>query len=75
MTKAGLADLHFHDLRGSTVTRLAEAGATEPQIAALTGHSMQEVGRMLDRYLSRSADMAKAGMRKLELRTKRRQKM
>jgi integrase len=35
--KAGIVDLHFHDLRGTAVTRLAEAGCAAPQIAAITG--------------------------------------
>jgi integrase len=36
---AGIADLHFHDLLGTAVTMLAEAGATIPQIASITGHT------------------------------------
>jgi integrase len=47
--KACIGDLHFHDLRGSAVSRLAEAGCTEPEIAAITGHSLGQVGVMLDR--------------------------
>ena len=30
----GIKDLHFHDLRGTAVTMLADAGASVPQIAA-----------------------------------------
>ena len=30
------ADLHFHDLRGTAVTRFALAGCTVPQIEAIT---------------------------------------
>jgi integrase len=43
--RAGLADqdLHFHDLRGTAVTKLALAGCTVPQIAAITGHSLRDV--------------------------------
>ena len=37
--KAGITELHFHDLRGTAVTMLAEARCTTPQIAAITGHS------------------------------------
>jgi integrase len=37
------ADLHFHDLRGTAVTRLALSGCTTPQIAAITGHSPRDV--------------------------------
>jgi hypothetical protein len=38
---AGLVGLTFHDLRGTAVTRLAIAGATEAEIAIITGHSLQ----------------------------------
>jgi integrase len=43
--RAKLADagLHFHDLRGTAVTRLALSGCTVPQIAAITGHSQRDV--------------------------------
>lgn len=36
---AGITNLHFHDIRGTAITMLAEAGCTAPQIAAITGHS------------------------------------
>ncbi|MDB5620170.1 tyrosine-type recombinase/integrase [Tardiphaga sp.] len=36
-------DLHFHDLRGTAVTRLALAGCTVPQIAAIAGHSLRDM--------------------------------
>jgi integrase len=36
---AGLTDLHFHDLRGTAVTMLSEAGFNPQQIATITGHS------------------------------------
>ena len=35
--------LHFHDLRGTTVTLLSEAGCTPQQIASITGHSLKTV--------------------------------
>ena len=37
--KAGIVGLTFNDLRGTAVTRLALAGATEPEIAAITGRN------------------------------------
>jgi integrase len=37
--KADIEGVTFHDLRGTAVTRLAIAGATEAEIATLTGHS------------------------------------
>jgi integrase len=48
---AGIADLHFHDLHGTAVTMLAEAGCTTPQIATITGHSLKTLTTILDRYL------------------------
>ena len=38
--KAKAEDLHWHDLRGTLVSMLGEAGCTEIQIAAITGHSV-----------------------------------
>lgn len=56
--KAGVTDLHFHDLRGTAVTMLAEAGCTTPQIAAITGHSLKTVTAILDKYLARTRVLA-----------------
>jgi integrase len=69
MTKAGLqsvtlpgldepVDLHFHDLRGTAVTLLSEAGCTPQQIATITGHSLKTVHRILERYLARTRGLA-----------------
>ena len=65
--KAGLvADLHFHDLRGTAVTRLALAGCTVPQIAAITGHSLKDVSSILEtHYLGGTVDLAEAAIVKL----------
>lgn len=69
--KAGITELHFHDLRGTAVTMLAEAGCTAPEIASITGHSMDHVGRILDVYLARTAHLAEAAIFKLEQRLKK----
>jgi integrase len=63
----GLADdLHFHDLRGTAVTRLALAGCTVPQIAAITGHSLKDVEAILDaHYLGGAVELAEAAITKL----------
>jgi integrase len=64
---AGIEGLTFHDLRGTAVTRLAIAGATEAEIAAVTGHSLRDVHRILDRhYLARDPRLAESAIRKLE---------
>jgi integrase len=64
--KAGITGLTFHDLRGTAVTRLAEAGCTTAEIASITGHSMRDAARIVDRYLSRTGKIALAAVAKLE---------
>jgi hypothetical protein len=51
-------DLHFHDLRGTAVTLLSEAGCTPQQVATITGHSLMTVHRILERYLARTRGLA-----------------
>ncbi|GJE78226.1 Tyrosine recombinase XerC [Methylorubrum suomiense] len=66
---AGIADdLHFHDLRGTAVTMLAEAGCTVPEIATITGHSQAHAQKILDRYLARTRTrtLARSAIAKLE---------
>ncbi len=63
---AGLTDLHFHDLRGTAVTVLAEEGCTDMQIAAITGHSLKQVNAILDKYLARTRALNVAATKKLE---------
>lgn len=63
---AGIKGLTFHDLRGTAVTRLAEAECTAAEIASITGHSMRDVGAMLDRYLNRKGTLAFTAIAKLE---------
>ena len=48
--KAEAEDLHWHDLRGTLVSMLGEAGCSEIQVAAITGHSVMksEVGGCLN---------------------------
>jgi integrase len=53
-----LVQLHFHDLRGTTVTLLSESGSTPQQIAPITGHSLKTVHRILERYLARTSGLA-----------------
>jgi hypothetical protein len=53
------------------VVRLAIAGATVPQIATFTGHSLKDVEAILDaHYLGRDIQLAEAAVLKLEARTK-----
>jgi integrase len=72
--RIGLAGLTFHDLRGTAVTRLAIAGCTEAEIAAITGHSLRDVRSILDKhYLARDPALAESAIAKLERGTKRSQ--
>ena len=65
--RAGIAGLTFHDLRGTAVTRLALAGCSESEVAAITGHALTDVRSILDRhYLSRDVALAEAAIHKLE---------
>lgn len=65
--KAKLGDLHFHDLRGTAVTRLALSECTVPQIAAITGHSLKDVEAILDaHYLGGGVELAEAAVLKLD---------
>jgi integrase len=63
---AGIEDLTFHDLRGSAVTRLSEAECTPQEIATITGHSLRDIGAILDRYSARTDKIAIAAIAKLE---------
>jgi integrase len=63
---AGIVNLHFHDIRGTTVTLLAEAGCTVPEIAAITGHSLRRAQEILDKYLARTSKLAESAIAKFE---------
>lgn len=58
--------LHFHDIRGTTVTLLAESGCNIPQIASITGHTLETVHRILEHYLKRTTTMAESAISMLE---------
>jgi integrase len=45
--RAGLEDLHFHDLRHEALSRFFEMGLTTPEVASISGHRDP---RMLFRY-------------------------
>ena len=69
--RAGVKGLTFHDLRGTAVSRLASAGATEMEIAAITGHAVGDVRSIMDKcYFNRDPAMAVRAMQKLEKGTK-----
>lgn len=55
---AGIVDLHFHDLRGTAITMLSEAGSSPQMIATITGHSLKTINVILDKYLARTRGLA-----------------
>ena len=55
--RAGIEDLHFHDLRHEATTRLFERGLNIMEVSSITGHTDF---RMLRRYTHLKAeDLAK----------------
>ncbi len=68
---ADVVGVTFNDLRGTAVTRLALVGATEAEIATITGHSLRGVRAILDtHYLSRDPKLGDSAITKLEKGTK-----
>lgn len=63
---AGISDLHFHDLRGTTVTMLFRAGCNVGEIATITGHSLRRAQDILDQYLARTSQLAESAIAKFE---------
>jgi hypothetical protein len=53
-----LAGLQRRDLRRSGMVRMAQAGATPQQIAAVSGHTIDHVMRILDVYIPRRGEVA-----------------
>jgi hypothetical protein len=53
---AGL-DLHWHDIRGTALSRMADAGCTDSERAAISGHSIG-AGTKLGDYTARSKQLA-----------------
>jgi integrase len=65
--RAGVVGVTFHDLRGTAVTRLALVGATEAEIATITGHSLRSVRAIIDtHYLARDPALGESAIAKLE---------
>lgn len=58
-------DLHFHDLRGTAVTMLSEAGCTAQEIATITGHTLVSVNKILEVYSARTKPLARSAITKL----------
>ncbi len=58
--RAGIADLHFHDLRHEAISRFFEKGLSVPEVALISGHRDL---RMLLRY---THPMSEGILRKLD---------
>lgn len=58
--------IQFRDLRRSCVVRLGEHGCTNAEIAAISGHSIDETAKILEVYLPRNKTMADNAIAKLE---------
>jgi hypothetical protein len=58
-----MAGLWFMRLRHTAVVRLGEAGATVPQIAAVTGHALSSCEAILERYNVRTKKAAASAFR------------
>ncbi len=54
------------DLRRTGMVRMAEAGATAPQIASVSGHSIESCQKILDVYLPRRGEIALGAIRAWE---------
>ncbi len=68
----GITNRTVYDLRGTAITRRAQAGCTVPEIASITGYSLKDVEAILDaHYLSRDSALAETAIRKLEKHVKR----
>ena len=63
---AGLDGLQNRDLRRTAMVRMADAGATVPEIAAVSGHTIEETQRIIDTYVVPTTAQAEAAVRKLE---------
>jgi integrase len=61
----GLYNLHFHGLRHSTATALAEAGCTALEIMAITGHQTEQMVKLYTKRVEQKK-LATSAVRKLE---------
>lgn len=62
--EAGWNRLQLRDLRRTGIVAMAEAGCTVPEITAISGHDADECQRIIETYLPRNAELAKAAVRK-----------
>jgi integrase len=63
---AGIDGLRFHDMRGTFSSAAGDAGASEPEISAVTGHALPGRSALSSAYLKRSLVMATSCIRLVE---------
>ena len=61
LDRLGLTDLHFHGLRHTTATALAEAGASSHEITAITGHQTEQMVKHYTTSAIRKLERSGAG--------------
>jgi integrase len=61
----GLTNLHFHGLRHTTATALAEAGSTTLEIMAITGHQTEQMVKVYTKRVEQKK-LATSAVQKLE---------
>jgi integrase len=59
-------DLQYRDLRRTAVVRLAEAGCSVPEAAAISGHTIEATTKIMEVYMPRTSTMAGHAITKLE---------
>ena len=62
----GLKHLQARDLRRTAMILMGEAGATDLQIAAVSGHDIETTRRILDTYVPRTVEMSRGAIRSWE---------
>ena len=65
LDRLGLPDLHFHGLRHTTATALAEAGASSHEIMAITGHQTEQMVKHYTKGVEQKK-LATSAIKKLE---------
>jgi integrase len=63
--RAGIEGAQARDLRRTAMLRMAEAGATVPQIASVSGHSIEATQRILETYLPKNRALAEIAITRL----------
>ena len=58
--------LHFHDLRGSALKAFADAGCSDLELRAISGHSMKSLPGALGSYIVGFRSLAESAVRKRE---------